>query len=93
MALPDLTGQNIQETYQRVVQTDGTNLAAGTGSLLPISIDGNASIHVVRSVFNLDWINVFPVAYDGWTYSRDCRNIFYCRRLQSCGRESPPNRS
>ena len=23
MALPDLTGQNIQDTYQRVLQTDG----------------------------------------------------------------------
>ena len=41
MALPDLTGKNIQETYQRVVQTDGTNLADGTGSLLPISFNGN----------------------------------------------------
>ena len=41
MALNDLTGQNIQDTYQKVVQTDGTNLADGTGSLLPISFDGN----------------------------------------------------
>ena len=41
MALPNLENQNIQDTYQRVVQTDGTNLADGTGSLLPISIDGN----------------------------------------------------
>ena len=41
MALTTLTGQNIQDTYQKVVQTDGTNLADGTGSLLPISIDGN----------------------------------------------------
>ena len=41
MALDDLTGQNIQDTYQKVVQTDGTNLADGTGSLLPISFDGN----------------------------------------------------
>jgi hypothetical protein len=41
MALTALTGQNIQDTYQKVVQTDGTNLADGTGSLLPISIDGN----------------------------------------------------
>ena len=29
MALPNLTGQNIQDTYQRVVQTDGTNLIGG----------------------------------------------------------------
>ena len=41
MALNNLTGQNIQDTYQKVVQTDGTNLADGTGSLLPISFDGN----------------------------------------------------
>ena len=41
MALNDFTGQNIQDTYQKVVQTDGTSLADGTGSLLPISFDGN----------------------------------------------------
>jgi len=41
MAVNDLTGQNIQDTYQRVVQTDGIKLADGTGSLLPISFDGN----------------------------------------------------
>jgi len=44
MALNDFTGQNIQDTYQRVVQTDGTNLADGTGSLLPISFNGNQTI-------------------------------------------------
>ena len=41
MAVQDFTGKNIQNTYQRVVQTDGTNLADGTGSLLPISFNGN----------------------------------------------------
>ncbi|MAG27254.1 hypothetical protein CMI47_17105, partial [Candidatus Pacearchaeota archaeon] len=41
MALPDLTGQNIQDSYQRVVQTDGTNTFDGTGSILPISFDGD----------------------------------------------------
>jgi len=41
MAVQDFTGKNIQNTYQRVVQTDGTNTADGTGSLLPISFDGN----------------------------------------------------
>ena len=39
MALPDLTGQNIQDTYQRVLQTDATgSMRDGTGSLfLPVS--------------------------------------------------------
>jgi hypothetical protein len=41
MALITLGNQNIQDTYQKVVQTDGTNLADGTGSLLPISFNGN----------------------------------------------------
>ena len=34
MALPDLTGQNIQDTYQRVLQTDGGIIRDGTGSLI-----------------------------------------------------------
>lgn len=42
MALPDLTGQSIETTYQRVVQTDGTNYYDGTGSLLNI---GGGSIN------------------------------------------------
>lgn len=41
MAVNNFTGKNIQDTYQRVVQTDGINLADGTGSLLPISFNGN----------------------------------------------------
>ena len=41
MAISDFTNQNIQDTYKRVVQTDGTKLADGSGSLLPITFDGN----------------------------------------------------
>ena len=33
MALPDLTGQNIQDTYQRVLQTDSVNILDGTSSI------------------------------------------------------------
>jgi hypothetical protein len=33
MALPNLSGSNIQETYQRVLHTDGTNIYDGTGSV------------------------------------------------------------
>ena len=46
MALPDLTGQNIQDTYQRVLQTDGGTLRDGTGSLVTltnITASGNIS--------------------------------------------------
>ena len=41
MALISLKNQNIQDTFQKIVQTEGTNLADGTGSLLPISFNGN----------------------------------------------------
>jgi hypothetical protein len=33
MSLPNLSGSNIQDTYQRVLHTDGTNIYDGTGSL------------------------------------------------------------
>ena len=61
MALNDLTGQNIQDTFQKVVQTDGTNLADGTGSLLPISFNGNKIITTndleVSGVFKIPGFN------------------------------------
>jgi hypothetical protein len=41
MALPDLTGFNIEETYQRLLQTDGTYIYDGTGSIFTISGSGN----------------------------------------------------
>ena len=44
MALTSLKNQNIQDTFQKIVQTDGTNLANGTGSLLPISFNNNKVI-------------------------------------------------
>ena len=44
MALPDLTGQNIQDTYQRVLQTDDGTLRDGTGSLVDeLTIPGTGS--------------------------------------------------
>ena len=42
MALPNLRGQNIQDTFQRVIQkgADG-RLYDGTGSAVPIKIEGD----------------------------------------------------
>ena len=46
MALPNLTGQNIENTYQRVLHTDGTNLFNGTGSVVNVSnINANAEFN------------------------------------------------
>ena len=39
MALPDLTGLNIETTYQRVIHTDGVNFYDGTGSIVDLGGD------------------------------------------------------
>ena len=41
MALPDLTGQKIKTTYERVVQTEGGIYYDGTGSLLDIASEAD----------------------------------------------------
>ena len=48
MALPDLTGQNIQDTYQRILTVgDGGHMFDGTGSIfVPLS----ASVEVTKEV-------------------------------------------
>ena len=58
MALPDLTGQNIENTYNRVVQTDGTFFYDGTGSLLNISgtINTGSFAITVSNIFRGDQI-------------------------------------
>ena len=50
MTINDFTGQNIKDTYPRLVQTDGTNrLADGTGSVFtPIS-----SSHAITASYAL----------------------------------------
>ena len=61
MALISLKNQNIQDTFQKIVQTDGTNLADGTGSLLPISFNGDKTITTddfeVSGVFKIPGFN------------------------------------
>ena len=61
MALTSLKNQNIKDTFQKIVQTDGTNLANGTGSLLPISFNGNKIITTddfeVSGIFKIPGFN------------------------------------
>jgi len=42
MPLPNLSGSNIQDTFQRVLQTDGTTIYDGTGSAWLTDANGNA---------------------------------------------------
>jgi hypothetical protein len=53
----DFTGQNIETTYQRVLQTDGTFVYDGTGSLVNINISGSPSINT--SSFATTGSNIF----------------------------------
>jgi hypothetical protein len=51
MALDNFTGQNIKDTFQRVVQTDGVSFADGTGSALQIiTSDQTASFALSGSI-------------------------------------------
>ena len=70
MALPDLTGQNIENTYQRIVQTDGTNFYDGTGSLV-ILPSVNTSSLVTTSSFNAftSSINQFTSSYNTGSFT------------------------
>jgi len=47
----DFTGQNIENTYQRVLQTDGNNIYDGTGSLFTLPSVDTSSL-VTTSSFN-----------------------------------------
>ena len=52
----DLTGQNIETTYQRVLQTDGVNIYDGTGSLFVVSGSGG---NIDTSSFATTGSNIF----------------------------------
>lgn len=45
----DFTGQNIENTYQRVLQTDGTNVYDGTGSLFTLPSVNTSSLATTGS--------------------------------------------
>ena len=55
MALLDLTGQNIENTYQRILQTDGTLIYDGTGSIVNLptgSFVTTSSFNAFTSSYN-----------------------------------------
>jgi hypothetical protein len=50
MALPDLTGLNIEDTYPRLVHTDGADYFDGTGSLLDLGQNPRTVVEQVKNV-------------------------------------------
>ena len=54
MALNDFTGQNIQDTYKKLVQTEGNTFADGSGSALQIiTADQTSSMSVATASFSV----------------------------------------
>ena len=57
MALPDLTGLNIEDTYQRVLQTDGINIYDGTGSVVNVVNTGSFATTGSNTFYGTQTIN------------------------------------
>jgi len=47
----DFTGQDIETTYQRVLQTDGQSVYDGTGSLVSINLDSASFATTGSNIF------------------------------------------
>jgi len=60
MALPDLTGLNIEDTYPRLLQTDGTIVYDGTGSVFPIGSNISNTINTNIVVGGVSTNTNFP---------------------------------
>ena len=52
----DFTGQDIETTYQRVLQTDGQSVYDGTGSLVSINLDSASFATTGSNIFIGDQI-------------------------------------
>ena len=77
MALPDLTGQNIENTYQRVLQTDGTNFYNGTGSAFITNTGGNQPDNngIIRYKNNGTLVADSNFSYNGTLLAAQCEEI------------------
>ena len=74
MALPNLSGSNIQDTYQRVLHTDGGTIYDGTGSVL-LSSSELTSLQVMGSagITSTEWLEIAnigsaDISADEWGY-------------------------
>ena len=68
MALDNFIGQNIKDTFQRVVQTDGVNFADGTGSIIPIALSTEVSAAVAEVSTSFD-VRVTNLKTDSGSFS------------------------
>tara|TARA_R100000005_G_scaffold64998_2_gene33870 strand:- start:2493 stop:3698 length:1206 start_codon:yes stop_codon:yes gene_type:complete len=66
MALPNLSGSNIQDTFQRVIHTDGVSLTDGTGSALSIVNATTGSFnHIITDGDTIEFRNAASQAVEG----------------------------
>ena len=81
MALPDLSGSLIQDTYQRVLHTDGTAIFDGTGSAV-LSQTELASLQAIGSadISNTEWLEIAAIGNANitaaeWSYLSGVTNV------------------
>ena len=82
MALPNLSGSNIQATYQRVLHTDGTNITDGTGSEV-LSANELTSLQAIGDstpITSTEWVeikNIGAASITGteWGYLAGVTNV------------------
>jgi len=79
MALPNLSGSNIQDTFQRVLHTDGNLVHDGTGSLLPIAF-GSGNVSSSGNVYAADYfddgVNINTIYQPALTFGIADTNVF-----------------
>ena len=79
----DFTNENIENTYQRVLQTDGTNIYDGTGSLFIVNTGSGTTIDtgsfVTTSSFNsfTSSFNSFTSSYNTGSFTGSFSGSFY----------------
>ena len=81
MALPNLSGSHIQDTFQRVLHTDGSNFYDGTGSavllgaMYPNPDNDGILVYNPNGNYGGKLVADSNFTYDGALFAAQCQNI------------------
>ena len=81
MALPNLSGSNIQDTFQRVLHTDGASIFDGTGSVVlsnteMISLQAIGTINISSAEWaQISKIGSADISPTEWGYVAQMQNV------------------
>ena len=81
MALPNLSGSNIQDTFQRVLHTDGASIFDGTGSFV-LTANELTSLQAIGSanISYTEWVEIAKIgsadiSSTEWGYVAQMQNV------------------